>query len=243
MRRTSGPTRRPRRSRPAVASSSGCAGCGTGRWAKPRCGASRLRSGFSRASPSGWWSRCWPPPSLPRSTTRTTWRKGTVVVLSGHDDSIDGQRGKLIEQWNALHPDTQALIVELPEIADAQRSEMLARAQAGGGGVDVYNLDVTWTAEFAAAGFLQSLDESRVRTGDFLPGPLSSCRYDDRLWALPFNTDVGLLYYNTELLTKVERTEPPSTWGGLIDDAEEIAGISQRRDRRVRRPVRSTTRG
>ena len=152
--------------------------------------------------------------------------KGTVVVLSGRDDSIDGQRGKLIEQWNALHPDTQAQIVELPAIADAQRSEMLARAQAGGGGVDVYNLDVTWTAEFAAAGYLQSLDESRVRTGDFLPRPLSTCRYDDRLWALPFNTDVGLLYYNTELLAKVKRTEPPSDWGRLVDDAVVIAGIS-----------------
>jgi multiple sugar transport system substrate-binding protein len=152
--------------------------------------------------------------------------KGTVVILSGHDDSTDGQRGKLLEQWNALHPDTRALIVELPEIADAQRSEMLARAQAGGGGVDVYNLDVTWTAEFAAAGHLQSLDESRVRTGDFLPGPLSTCRYDGRLWALPFNTDVGLLYFNPELLAKVRRTEAPSEWGGLVDDAVEIAGVS-----------------
>jgi ABC-type glycerol-3-phosphate transport system substrate-binding protein len=151
---------------------------------------------------------------------------GTVVVLSGRDDSMDGQRGKLVEQWNALHPDTQALIVELPEIADAQRSEMLARAQAGGGGVDVYNLDVTLTAEFAAAGHLQSLDESRVRTADFFPGPLSTCRYDGRLWALPFNSDVGLLYVNTDLLAKVQRTEPPSSWGRLVDDAEDIAGIT-----------------
>jgi multiple sugar transport system substrate-binding protein len=103
---------------------------------------------------------------------------------------------------------------------------MLARAQAGGGGMDVYNLDVTWTAEFAAAGHLQSLDESRVRTGDFLPGPLSTCRYDDRLWALPFNTDVGLLYYNPELLTKVGRTEAPAEWGRLVDDAVEIVGVS-----------------
>jgi maltose-binding protein MalE len=101
-------------------------------------------------------------------------------------------------------------MVELPEIADAQRSEMLARAQAGGGGVDVYNLDVTWTAEFAAAGHLQRLDESRVRTGDFLPGPLSTCRYDDRLWALPFNTDVGLLYFTTTLVDALgaARTRP-----------------------------------
>ena len=150
--------------------------------------------------------------------------KGTVVVLSGLDDS--GQRADLIAQWNALHEDTQAKILELPAIADAQRSEMLARAQAGGGGVDVYNLDVTWTAEFAAAGHLHSLDESRVRTDGFLPRPLSTCRYDGKLWALPFNTDVGLLYYNTELIKRVGRTVPPSSWGGLVDDSVEIAGVT-----------------
>jgi multiple sugar transport system substrate-binding protein len=151
--------------------------------------------------------------------------EGTVVVLSGRDDSIDEQRRDLVAQWNALHADegTQAQIVELSALADAQRSEMLARAQAGGGGVDVYNLDVTWTAEFAAAGHLQSLDESRVRTGDFLAGPLSTCRYDGRLWALPFNTDVGLLYYNTDLLARVRRTQPPDSWDDIVEDAERIA--------------------
>jgi multiple sugar transport system substrate-binding protein len=152
--------------------------------------------------------------------------KGTVVVLSGGDQSVDGQRGKLLEQWNALHPDTQALIVELPEITNAQRSEMVARAQAGGGGVDIYNLDVTWTAEFAAAGYLQRLDESRVRTGDFFERPLSTCRYDGALWALPFNTDVGLLYVNPALLAEVGRKEAPSEWGGLVDSAVDMAGVS-----------------
>ncbi len=148
--------------------------------------------------------------------------EGTIVVLSGRDDSVGKQRGDLIAQWNALHGKSRAQIVELSAIADAQRSEMLARAQAGGGGVDVYNLDVTWTAEFAAAGHLQSIDESRVRTGDFLAGPLSTCRYEGRLWALPFNTDVGLLYVNTDLLPRVGRSGVPDSWDDLAEDAEKI---------------------
>jgi multiple sugar transport system substrate-binding protein len=86
-----------------------------------------------------------------------------LVVLSGRDDSIGGQRQQLVDEWNALHPESKARIVELSSRADAQRSEMLARAQSdgsAGAGVDVYNLDVTWTAEFADAGYLTSLDES-----------------------------------------------------------------------------------
>jgi multiple sugar transport system substrate-binding protein len=138
---------------------------------------------------------------------------GEIVILSGRDDSLDGQRQQLVNQWNELHPHSRARIVELSALADAQRSEMLARAQSGRGDIDVYNLDVTWTAEFADAGYIQSLDESRIPEGSFLAGPLATCRYDGRLWALPFNTDVGLLYYRSDLLDR-----PPQTWKDLEDD-------------------------
>jgi len=138
---------------------------------------------------------------------------GEIVILSGRDDSLGGQRQQLVNQWNELHPDSRARIVELSALADAQRSEMLARAQSGRGDIDVYNLDVTWTAEFADAGYIQSLDESRIPEDGFLTGPLATCRYDGRLWALPFNTDVGLLYYRSDLLDL-----PPQTWEDLEDD-------------------------
>ncbi|OLT22011.1 hypothetical protein BJF78_33530 [Pseudonocardia sp. CNS-139] len=141
---------------------------------------------------------------------------GEIVVLSGRDDSIGGQRQVLVNQWNELHPGNRARIVELSGLADAQRAEMLARAQSGRGEVDVLNLDVTWTAEFAEAGYIRSLDESRVRTGGFLDKPLATCRYGGRLWALPFNTDAGLLYYRPDLVAG-----PPLTWDGLERDVVE----------------------
>ncbi|WP_433558486.1 ABC transporter substrate-binding protein [Pseudonocardia xinjiangensis] len=146
---------------------------------------------------------------------------GPIVVLSGRDDSIDGQRQKLISQWNQLHPRSPARIVEASPIADAARSEMLARAQSGRGEVDVFNLDVTWTAEFADAGYIRSLDESRVSTSGFLAGPLATCRYGGKLWALPFNTDVGLLYYRSDLLDA-----PPRTWDELEDKVQEMRARS-----------------
>lgn len=140
---------------------------------------------------------------------------GPIVILTGRDDSIGGQRQQLVNQWNQVHPDNQARIVELPALADAQRSEMLARAQAARGEVDVFNLDVTWTAEFAENGYIRRLDESRLSTSGFLDGPLATCRYGGRLWALPFNTDVGLLYYRSDLVE-----EPPRTWDELEEQVE-----------------------
>lgn len=166
---------------------------------------------------------------------------GPLTILSGRDQS-GGQRAALVAEWN-LNPNNQnrkARIVELPPNADAQRAEMLARAQSGGGGgVDVYNLDVTWTAEFAEAGYLRQLDETALTQdgflSGFLKGPLRTCRYprtegpdgsdpdgsdDGPLWALPFNADVGLLYYNERLLGPAPK---PQTW----DEVEELARTAQ----------------
>lgn len=132
----------------------------------------------------------------------TEWEKGELIVLSGRDQSEGGQRRALINQWNAEHPEQQAVIIELSTEADGQRSEMVARAREQAGHADVYNLDVTWTAEFAKSGYLLPL--TGVDTKGFLRRPLESCHYKDVLWALPFNTDAGLLFYNKDHVTEKE---------------------------------------
>lgn len=134
---------------------------------------------------------------------------GELVILSGRDDSTGGQRQMLINEWNELHPNNQAQIVEL---SGDQRIEMVARAQSGEDQVDIYNLDLTWTAEFADNEYIRPIAESGLDTSGFLDKPLETCRYDGRLWALPFNSDAGLLYYRTDLVP-----QPPGTWRGVED--------------------------
>src|SRR5436309_3565599 len=63
------------------------------------------------------------------------------------------------------------------------------------------------------------LDESllKIRAGrmtrrSFLesvlnPGPLQTCSYDGKLWAVPFATDAGLLYSRSHLISAT-----PATW-------------------------------
>ena len=86
-----------------------------------------------------------------------------------------------------LHPQSPARIREAPVTTDQKHSEMvgIAQAQAAGGGDDpdyavyIYNLDVTFTAEFAAAGHLRPIDEARLAPGHldaFVPEVLDSCR-------------------------------------------------------------------
>ncbi len=134
---------------------------------------------------------------------------GALVLMTGADESVGQQRLELIEQWNAVRPENPVTVVQLPPNADAAHSQMVAQAQSGEQQVDVLNLDVTWIAEFAEAGYIVPLDD--VDTTGFLAKPLSTCRYEGELWALPFNTDAALLYYRSDLL--VDKT--PTTWRQL----------------------------
>lgn len=142
---------------------------------------------------------------------------GELVILSDLDQSAGRQRHELIKQWNATHPQNSARIIELPAQANAAHSELVARAQSGRADVDIYNLDAPWTAEFANAGYIRPLDESTIDRSEFLPKPIETCVYEGKLWALPFNTDAGLLYYRTDLVP-----EPPGNWPQLVRDAQEV---------------------
>ena len=158
-----------------------------------------------------------------------------LVVLSGKDDGVGEQRQRLIATWNALHPDQQAQIKVLPASADKQHSEMRRRAQSDLHDVDVFNLDVTWTAEFAAAGFIRPL--KGVDESGFLGKPLETCRYEGTLWALPFNTDAGLLFFRPQRLRQAYSDEDwkreadpkahPPTWDGIRRATDAVFAASR----------------
>jgi multiple sugar transport system substrate-binding protein len=154
----------------------------------------------------------------------TSLEPGEISLISGVDSSRTsgnaGVRQTLIDRWNTAHPRNHVRIVELSEAADLQHSEMVARAQRHDEAVDIYNLDVTWTAEFASAGYIQPF--GTTDTSGFLGKPLATCMYEGRLWALPFNTDAALLYYRKDVFgpdgERVPAHLPPTR-----DDLEDVA--------------------
>jgi multiple sugar transport system substrate-binding protein len=61
----------------------------------------------------------------------------------------------------------------------------------------------------------EDLDESELES--FTPRTLELARIDDRLYGIPRNLDVKLLYYRTDLVP-----EPPSSWEELRDEAARL---------------------
>lgn len=114
-------------------------------------------------------------------------------------------------------------LVELPDSADETHAQMVTDLRGGDRSrFDVLNIDVTWTAEFAAAGWISPLDRSRFPLKSFLRPVVDTATYDGRLYAVPYVTNAGLLLYRKDVLDK-EGVPPPRTWAELEQDAKTIA--------------------
>ncbi|MFI9615858.1 ABC transporter substrate-binding protein [Streptomyces sp. NPDC052023] len=147
--------------------------------------------------------------------------RGPLTLATAGD--LTGYLGPLLQDWNRTHPDEKVTLVELPDSADETRAQMITDLRGGSRGrFDVLNIDVAWTSEFAAAGWIRPLPRDRFPLGTFLPPVVGTATYDGRLYAVPYVTNAGLLLYRKDVLAE-EGVPPPRTWAELERAAETIA--------------------
>ena len=140
---------------------------------------------------------------------------GVELTLSG---STVGAEGALLARevaaFTAAHPAIHVRIQPTPDDATQRHQLYVQWLNARAGDPDVLQLDVVWTAEFAAAGWIAPLDRFQPDTGAFFPNVLAADRWAHHLYALPWYADVGMLYWRTDLLAR-----PPRTFAELSADA------------------------
>jgi multiple sugar transport system substrate-binding protein len=74
---------------------------------------------------------------------------------------------------------------------------------------DILQLDVVWTPEFAAAGWIMPLDGFDMPPADladFIDAAIVANRWQGRLYALPWIVDTGMLYWRTDLMDAAPET-------------------------------------
>jgi multiple sugar transport system substrate-binding protein len=119
-------------------------------------------------------------------------------------------------QWNAAHPNEKVTIKQQSDQADQQLSDLEQHFQAKDPGYDVVTVDVVWSAEFAAKGWVTPLTGSKaIDTSGLLPATVKAATYHNTLYAAPYASDGGLLYYRTDMTST-----PPTTWDQLIQDCQ-----------------------
>jgi multiple sugar transport system substrate-binding protein len=146
--------------------------------------------------------------------------EGRVVTFPG---SAVGAEAELLRaqlaRFSELHPEIRVVQRITPDAADQRHQLYVQWLSAQADDPDILQLDVIWTAEFAAAGWILPLDRFSTRTRDFFPATLDANRWRGHLYALPWFVDVGMLYWRTDLLDAA-----PSTWEGLVTDARAAQG-------------------
>jgi trehalose/maltose transport system substrate-binding protein len=145
---------------------------------------------------------------------------GPITFVAGKDTS--GKYPAVIKKWNAAHPNEQVQLLELPEAADAQRSQFVTNLQAKSDRFDVLGIDVVWTAEFAKSNWLLELDRSQFPLDQMLKPAVDTGVFEDKLWAVPYDTNGGLLFYRKDILDKAGRQAPKT-----FDELKALCPLAQ----------------
>jgi len=138
--------------------------------------------------------------------------KGPITFVTGKDNS--GIWPTLSARWNKQHPDEKVTVKQQSDQADQQLSDLEQHFQARDSGYDVVTVDVIWTAEFAAKGWITPLN-GKIDTSPLLQATVKAATYAGKLYAAPFASDGGLLYYRKDIVPT-----PPKTWDELIADCK-----------------------
>ena len=143
---------------------------------------------------------------------------GTVVNLYGgaSGEGFD----KILADCNRAAGGRYTIVGNLlPSDADGQRDQFVRRLAAHDSGMDLLGMDVTWTAEFAEAGWIRELtgDQKTQATKDTLQPPIDTATWKDKLYGIPRTTNVQLLWYRKSLVPN-----PPKTFDEMISMAQQL---------------------
>jgi multiple sugar transport system substrate-binding protein len=140
--------------------------------------------------------------------------RGPITYVQGKDNSNVVR--PLIAKWNKAHPDEKVTFKEQSDQADQQHDDLVQHFQAKDDSYDVVDVDVIWTAEFAAKQWLTPLTgKMKIDTSDLLPATVKTATYNNTLYAAPQTSDGALLYYRKDLVKT-----PPTTWKEMMDDCQ-----------------------
>ena len=123
---------------------------------------------------------------------------------------------ELLREFEAAHPNVRVRGEALPWTSDEQHQFYVINLEGRSPGFDVMMLDVIWVPEFARAGWLLDLTPG-LHPGElapYFPSTVEAATDHGRVWALPWNMNVGLLYYRADLLGKYGLA-PPETFDEL----------------------------
>jgi multiple sugar transport system substrate-binding protein len=139
-----------------------------------------------------------------------------VITFSGSALGAEGAvLARHIGRFMAENPGIRVKIQPTPDDATQRHQLFVQWLNARAGDPDVLQIDVVWTAEFAAAEWILPLTRWHPSAEEFYPATVTANTWAGELYALPWWVDVGMLYWRTDLLPHA-----PASMQELADDAK-----------------------
>jgi multiple sugar transport system substrate-binding protein len=144
---------------------------------------------------------------------------GNVTWCIGKDTT--GAFGTVVDNFNKANPGAKVKLLELPEDAVEQRRLQIQRLRAKSTECDVLGMDVIWTAEYAAQGWLKDVSDYISQNGDnYIKSTVDTTSFEGKNWGVPFNSNAGFIYYRTDQVQSA-----PKDWESLYKEAQDNNGI------------------
>src|SRR3982750_3708938 len=142
-------------------------------------------------------------------------RSQTVLTFSGSALGAEGTLvAKQLQRFMQLNPGIRVELQRTPDDASQRPQLYVQWLNARVGNPSILQLDVVWTPEFAAAGWVLPLDKYGPAKAEFFPATVEANTWGGKLYALPWFADVGLLFRRTALVLS-----EPTSLEDVVGDA------------------------
>ncbi len=124
-----------------------------------------------------------------------------TIIFAGSALGVEGRvLAAQVARFERAEPHVHVRVQRTPDDASQRHQLFVQWLNAHVGEPDVFQLDVVWTPEFAAAEWIMPLTRWQPDVRDFFPGVVAADRWAGALYAVPWWTDVGMLYWRTDLM-------------------------------------------
>jgi len=134
----------------------------------------------------------------------------TYKTLADTFNKTVGQQKGIHIAWNNGPSDSATMLTKYTT---------MLRARSGS--TDILSIDIIYPAQFGASQWVNPITDSQWPASErekYLQGPIKGCTFQGKVWAAPYRTDLGILYYRKDLVST-----PPATYDDLVSQSKSVS--------------------
>jgi multiple sugar transport system substrate-binding protein len=169
-------------------------------------------------------------PEVPETPKEPEPPAKTIINFAVQADSTPALE-KIVEAFNAQSEKYEVKATIMTNDSGQMHDQLLNSLSSQSGEYDVISMDVVWAGEFAAAGYLEPIDQLLMEKGwkptDFNAGSMDSGKYKGKNYVLPYFPDLGFIYFRSDIVSAEDAAKLRSgdyTYADLIAMGEKYKG-------------------